>query len=84
MTRRSAADVEAIRRILERECLSGDDAVQRARAAVRVHDVLVARLAPLVGSAGVRALVTRSVALTRAELPCLEEVLVTEGGRPAG
>lgn len=35
MTRRSAADIEAIRRILARECLSGDDASLSAAVVLR-------------------------------------------------
>lgn len=49
-----------------------------AKAAERVYEKLHAHLAPLVGSAGVQALLARSVKLTHAEFSFLE-VAVLEG-----
>jgi hypothetical protein len=68
--RRSAAQVEIARRLLAHEgAASGAD--ECATAAGRVYDKLEAHLAPLLGFAGVQALLVRSAQLTRAEFPFL-------------
>lgn len=67
MTRRSADDVAIAELLLAHEAGSGGD---EPASAVRVHDKLAARLSPLIGVAGMRALIERSAKLTRAEYPC--------------
>ena len=62
MTRRTPADVELARRLLALEGVG-------AAAAVQVYARLAARLEPLIGVAGMRALLARSAKLAAAELP---------------
>ena len=69
--------MERARRLLEHEGAAGS-ADECARAAGRVYDKLQAHLGPLVGSAGVQALLVRSVKLAREEFSFLE-VDVLEG-----
>ena len=64
MTKRGPADVELACRLL---ALEGAD----ADAALRVHRRLAARLEPLIGVAGLRALLARSAKLTMTEFPGL-------------
>ena len=58
MKRPSSGDLEAAKRLLTHEC--SDDA-HPAKAAARAYQKLHARLAPLIGSAGYRALFFRSL-----------------------
>lgn len=53
----------------------GEDAGQQASAAGRVYDRIFRAFAPIIGAAGVRAIFARSVRLSAAEFPCLEEVV---------
>lgn len=71
MTRASPAQVEKARRLLAYEGAAGS-ADECAAAAARVCDKLHAHLDPLLGAAGVQALLARSAKLTRAEHPCLD------------
>jgi hypothetical protein len=75
----SAREVERARRLLASEGDSGSSADECAAAAWRVYEKLNARLAPLVGSAGVEALLVRSAKLAQAELGSLAEVAIAEG-----
>ena len=77
MNRPSPAQIERARRWLAHEGAS-DSADACATAAGRVYDQLQAHLAPLVGSAGVHALLVRSVNLQRGEFSFLE-VATLEG-----
>jgi hypothetical protein len=77
MARPSEAHVEAAKRMLSRESASGGNAELRAAAPGRVYETLFESLAPIIGEAGVRALFARSVRLTKAEFPCLGELLLT-------
>ena len=70
MKRRSQAQVEWANRLLAHEgAVSSAD--ECATTAGRVYDKLNAHLAPLLGSAGVQALLVRSAQLTRTEFPFL-------------
>jgi hypothetical protein len=75
--RASKAQLAKAKRLLVHEGAAGS-ADECAKAAGLVYDKLHAHLAPLVGSAGVQALLARSVQLTRGEFPFLE-VAVLEG-----
>lgn len=69
--------MERARGLLAQEGAAGS-AVECATATGRVYDKLHAHLGPLVGPAGVQALLVRSVKLTQAEFPFLK-VDVLEG-----
>ena len=60
MTQATASDHDLARRMLSHES-AGGGAATHAAAAARVYERLADRLAPLVGAAGVRALLARSV-----------------------
>ena len=77
MNRRSPAQTERARQLLAHEGAAGS-ADECAAAAGRVYDKLQVHLGPLVGSAGVQALLVRSVKLTHEEFSFLE-VDVLEG-----
>jgi hypothetical protein len=70
MTTRSAADVDVALRLLDFEGENSAGAADRAGAAVRVYEKLAARLEPLIGVAGMRAVLARSAKLTKSEFPC--------------
>jgi hypothetical protein len=72
MTRRTSADVLVAKRLLEHERPSVGSAQERTAAAVHVYEKLFARLSPLIGVAGTRAVLERSARLTKAEFPCFE------------
>jgi hypothetical protein len=79
----SEAHFEAAKRLLARETATGVPAGAPAAAAGRVHRCLFESLAPIVGDAGVRALLARSARLNRATHPALADVLaVTEPPAP--
>jgi hypothetical protein len=82
MSRPNATQVEKTKRLLAGEGDSGS-ADECAAAAWRVYEKLSARLAPLLGSAGVQALFVRSAKLARAEFASLAEV-ATEGPTKLG
>lgn len=69
--RRSPEQSETAKRLLAREG-AGPSAAQCASAAVRVYDKLLAHLGPLLGVAGVEALLARSAKLTAPEFSFLE------------
>lgn len=71
LTRRTQAQTETARRLLANEGSAGG-ADECVTAAGRVYDKLQAQLGPLVGAAGVQALLVRSVKLTREEFSFLE------------
>jgi hypothetical protein len=56
--------------------VSGGDALDDAAAAGRVYETLARALAPVVGEAGVRALLARSLKLSVREFPCLAEIAI--------
>jgi hypothetical protein len=76
MTRPTPSDLEVARRILEHEPPSGPGASERAAAAVRVYEHLFERLSPVIGVAGMRAVLARSARLTTPEFPCFDAVCV--------
>lgn len=71
MNRPTPAQAEMARRLLAHEGAAAS-AAECATAAGRVYDHLQAQLGPLVGSAGVHALLIRSIKLTRREFSFLE------------
>ncbi len=83
MAKPSEAHVEAARRLLSHGSAGGGHPREPAAAAGRVYTSLFKSLAPIVGDAGVRALLARSARLRRAELPALADVLaLTEPPAP--
>jgi hypothetical protein len=79
MSRRSATPVENARRMLASEGAPWSSSEECAAAAWRVYEKLNARLAPLLGSAGVQALFVRSAKLAQADFDSLAEVATPEG-----
>ena len=80
MNRPSAAELTLAKRLLAYETAAGRDDEGATTAAGRVHDKVITHWAPLVGAAGVHALLARSVKLTaRLELAPFAEVSVLEG-----
>lgn len=73
---RAPVHVEAAKRLLAHES-TGSGADEPAALAVRVYEKLSLRLAPLIGAAGVQAVLARSAKLTRDEFPCLRELFVS-------
>ncbi len=71
MKRPNAAQWETARRLFALETHKGESADERAETARRVHEKLFARLAPLIGTAGTRALFARCVRLTAPDFPCV-------------
>jgi len=76
MTSGTATQTERVRRLLAHEGAVRGSVAACAEAACRVYDKSHAHLAPLLGSAGVRALLIRSVKLTQGEFPFLDVALV--------
>jgi hypothetical protein len=68
MKQQTEAQIEVARRLLAAEKPHDGSAHERAAAAFRVYDALLASLAPLIGAAGVAAAFARSVKLTGDEL----------------
>ncbi len=79
MSKRTAAGVAWAREVLATEGDSGSNAEACAAAAWRVYEKVNARLSPLIGSAGIQALLVRSAKLASAELAPLAEVASPEG-----
>ena len=79
MGRTSTGQVERARRLLAHEGNSGSSSAECAAAAWRLYEKLNARLAPLLGSAGVQALFVRSAKLAQGEVGSLAEVATPEG-----
>jgi len=71
--------VERAKRLLAHEGNSGSSSAECAAAAWRLYEKLNARLAPLLGSAGVQALFVRSAKLAQGEVGSLAEVATPEG-----
>ncbi len=70
MSTPSTAQLELARRLLTREVRSPPDP---AGAAARMYEGVLAHLSPLIGTAGVHALLARSINLAKAEHPCLND-----------
>ena len=79
MSRPTTAGVELARRMLATEGDSGSNAEECAAAAWRVYEKVNARLAPLIGPAGVQALLVRSVRLASADFAPLAEIATPDG-----
>jgi hypothetical protein len=79
MTPPSAAQRDAGRRSLKRECGEGPTSEECGAATERIYQRLYLRLAPLIGSVGVEALFARSVNLATAGL-CLFAPAASETG----
>ena len=75
LTEASPSDTERARRLLSHEGATGS-AADCAVAAGLVYDKLDAHLAPLLGAAGVRALLVRSAKLTSARFSFLDGAVV--------
>ena len=71
--------MENARRLLASEGAPWRSSEECAAAAWRVYEKLNARLAPLLGSAGVQALFVRSAKLAQADFASLAEVATSEG-----
>ena len=84
MGRTSTGQVERAKRLLAHEGNSGSSSAECAAAAWRLYEKLNARLAPLLGSAGVQALFVRSAKLAQAEVGSLAEVATPEGMNKLG
>jgi len=74
MSKSSATQVEKARRLLASEGAPWSSSEECAAAAWRVYEKLNARLAPLLGSAGVQALFVRSAKLAQTDFASLAEV----------
>jgi hypothetical protein len=81
VTRTTAAHIDAATRLLAQEGGCAGTAGERAAAAGRIYEKLFARLAPLIGDTGVRALFVRSVKLARADVPFLDEIAAAPQSR---
>ena len=79
MSRPNARQRERANRLLASEGAPWSSSEECAAAAWRVYEKINARLAPLLGLAGVQALFARSARLTQAEVPSLAEVATPEG-----
>ena len=75
MTQVTANDHDLARRMFAHES-AGGDAAMHAAAAARVYERLADRLAPLIGGAGVRALLARSAKLTMVDFPCFGDLVI--------
>ena len=84
MTKPSATQVDRAKRVLMYEGCAGSSSEECAAAAWRVYEKLNARLAPLLGSAGVEALFVRSAKLVQAQYGFLAEVATPGGMRTLG
>lgn len=79
MSRPSATQLEKAKRMLASEGAITNSSDKCAAAAWQVYEKLNARLAPLLGLAGVQALLVRSAKLAQSEFPALAEVATPEG-----
>jgi hypothetical protein len=75
MARPTEAHVHIAQRMLAGLGAGAGDSDARAAAAGRVYDALFGSLAPVLGAAAVRALLARSVKLTKADFPTLCEAM---------
>ena len=78
MTQATANDHDLAKRMLAHESAGGGAAEHAA--AARVYERLADRLAPLIGGAGVRALLARSVKLTKVDFPCFGDLVIPVEG----
>jgi len=79
MSRPGTTQVEYVKRLLASEGAPWSSSAECAAAVWQVYEKLNARLAPLLGLAGVQALFVRSAKLTQAQFPSLAEVATPEG-----
>ncbi len=79
MSRPSATQAGKAKRLLASEGAPWSSSEECAAAVWRVYEKLNARLSPILGSAGVQALLVRSAKLAQAEFPSLAEVATPEG-----
>lgn len=76
MTRPAPSDIEIATRLLDHEPPTGPGANEHAAAAVRVYERLSERLSPVIGVAGMRAILARSARLTKPQFPCFDAASV--------
>lgn len=76
--------VERAKRLLAAEGARGRSSEECAAAAWRIYQKLDARLAPLLGPAGVQALFARSAKLAQADFGSLAEVATSDGMNKLG
>lgn len=79
MSRPSVTQAEKAKRLLASEGAPWSSSEECAAAAWRIYEKINARLAPLLGLAGVQALFVRSAKVAQAEFPSLAEVAAPEG-----
>jgi hypothetical protein len=79
MSRLSATQVNNAKQLLASEGAPWSSSEEAAAAAWRVYEKLNARLAPLLGSAGVEALFVRSAKVAQSDFASLAEVATPEG-----
>jgi hypothetical protein len=79
MSRPSATQLAIAKQLLEFEGAPWSSSEECAAAAWRVYEKLNARLAPLLGSAGVQALLVRSAKVAQADFASLADVATPEG-----
>jgi hypothetical protein len=79
MGRPNVTQLEKAKQLLASEGAPWTSSEECAAAAWRVYEKLNARLAPLLGSAGVQALFVRSAKLAQADFASLAEVATPEG-----
>jgi hypothetical protein len=84
MSGTNTAQVARAKRLLALEGDAGSSSAGCAAAAWSLYEKLNARLAPLLGSAGVQALFVRSAKLAQAQLGSLAEVASPEGMNKLG
>lgn len=69
--------LEIATRLLTHECPVSVEPKQQAAASRKVYEALFLALSPIIGASGFRALVVRSVKLSRPHFPCLQSVELT-------
>jgi hypothetical protein len=84
MNKPSATQVNRAKRVLAQEGDAGRSSEECAAASWRVYEKLNARLAPLLGSAGVEALFVRSAKLAQAQFGSLAQVATPGGMKSLG
>jgi hypothetical protein len=84
MSGTNTAQVARAKRLLALEGDAGSSSAGCAAAAWSLYEKLNARLAPLLGAAGVQALFVRSAKLAKADFPSLAEVATPDGMKKLG
>src|SRR6185312_15073698 len=84
MSGTNTAQVARAKRLLALEGDAGTSSAGCAAAAWSLYEKLNARLAPLLGAAGVQALFVRSAKLAQADFPSLAEVATPDGLKKLG